>query len=85
MVSISYGLFHVLSSLTKQKKHLSFTALREMLSTHFSSLSDPREQGKCMFSQHDVIMSVFSCMYFQQPGFAEFQRQMEIMQHNNNS
>lgn len=55
-----------------------------MLSAHFSSLSDPREQGKCKFSQHDMIMSAFSCMYMQQPSFAEHQRQMEIKQHRNN-
>ena len=55
-----------------------------MLSAHSNSLPDPREQGKCQFNLHDVIMSAFSCMYFQQSNFAEFQRQMEIIEHKNN-
>lgn len=66
-----------LSSLTKQKKHLSFTALKNALSCHFNAISDPRQQGKCEFSYHDVLMSAFSCMYFQDPSLAEFQRRMK--------
>jgi len=66
-----------LSSLTKQKKHLSFTALRKALSTHFNAIDDPRQQGKCEFSYHDVLMSAFSCMYFQDPSLAQFQKRMQ--------
>ena len=73
-----------MASLTQPKKHLSFTALRKMLSTHFSSIDDPRQQSKCLFSQHDVLMSAFSCMYFQEPSFAEFQRKMAIKKHISN-
>jgi len=73
-----------LAALTHPKKHLSFTALRKMLSTYFSSIDDPRQQSKCLFTQHDVLMSAFSCMYFQEPSFAEFQRKMEIKKHISN-
>lgn len=73
-----------MASLTKQKKHLSFTALRKMFSSHINSLPDPREQGKCQFTLHDMVMSAFSSMYFQHASFAENQRQMEIKKHKNN-
>ncbi|NQY63211.1 MAG: hypothetical protein HRT38_05675 [Alteromonadaceae bacterium] len=35
------------------------------MSEHFSSIDDNRQQNKCVFSQHDVLMSAFACMYFQ--------------------
>ncbi len=66
-----------LSSLPKQKKHLSFTALRKALSSHFNTIDDPRQQSKCEFSYHDVLMSAFACMYFQEPSLAQFQLRME--------
>jgi hypothetical protein len=66
-----------LNSLTKEKKHLSFTALREALSTHFNAIDDPRQQAKCDFTFHDVLMSAFSCMYFQDPSLAQFQKRMQ--------
>jgi len=49
-----------LRSLTKQKKHLNFTALKKVLSSHFNAIDDPRQQGKCEFSYHDVLMSAFA-------------------------
>lgn len=73
-----------MSSLTKQKKHLSFTALRKALSSHFDDFHDPRQQGKCEFSYHDVLMSAFSCMYFQEPSLAHFQKRMQEEQGSNN-
>jgi hypothetical protein len=73
-----------LSSLTKQKKHLSFTALRKALSVHFNAIDDPRQQGKCEFSYHDVLMSAFSCMYFQDPSLAQFQKRMQEEQGSSN-
>ena len=73
-----------MASLTKQKKHLSFTALRTLLSEHFNALPDSRQAGKCDYSLHDVLMSAFSCMYFQEPSLAEYQRRMEQEQQQNN-
>jgi hypothetical protein len=66
-----------LNSLTKQKKHLSFTALREALSALFNAIDDPRQQTKCDFTFHDVLMSAFFCMYFQEPSLAQFQKRMQ--------
>ena len=70
--------------MTKQKKHLSFSALKDAISSYFSAIKDNREQGKCDYSQHDVLMSAFACMYFQDPSLNEFQRRMEEGQHKNN-
>ncbi len=66
-----------LNSLTQQKKQLSFTALKNALSSHFKAIDDPRQQGKCDFSYHDVLMSAFACMYFQDPSLAQFQKRMK--------
>jgi len=73
-----------LSSLTKPKKHLSFSALREVLSSYFNSIAEPEHSTKCNYSHHDVLMSAFACMYFQDPSLNEFQRQMEEERHANN-
>jgi len=66
-----------LSLLTKQKKHLSFAALKKSLSSHFNTINDPRQKGKCEFSYHDVLMSGFACMYFQDPSLVQFQNRMK--------
>lgn len=68
----------------KTKKHLKFTALRESLSECFSAISDKRQQNKCVFSQHDVLMSAFACMYFQDPSLLHFQKRLEQKYQRNN-
>jgi len=73
-----------LASLTKQKKHLSFSALRKALASHFHTIADFRESSKCDYSLHDVLMSAFSCMYFQDPSLNEFQRRLQEEKHKNN-
>jgi len=55
-----------------------------VLSSCFYAIDDPRVSAKCDYSQHDVLMSAFACMYFQDPSLNEFQRQMEQEQHANN-
>ena len=73
-----------MASLTKQKKHLSFSALTGYIKEHFSELADKRVQGKCTYSQHDVLMSAFACMYFQDPSLNQFQKRMQEDEHKNN-
>jgi len=73
-----------LAALTKQKKHLSFAALKEVLSSTFNEIKDPRNTKKCDYSQHDALMSAFACMYFQDPSLSEFQRHLQEQQHLNN-
>jgi hypothetical protein len=68
----------------KSKKHLSFGALREAMSSHFRSIPDGRQGSKCSYALHDVLMSAFSCMYFQDPSWAQFQKRMEQAHNRSN-
>jgi len=63
---------------------LSFTALREAMSASFNHIADPRQSGKCTFSQCEVLMSAFACMYFQEPSLLQYQQPLEDAQHKNN-
>tara|TARA_R110002167_G_scaffold5436_3_gene25516 strand:+ start:33024 stop:33302 length:279 start_codon:yes stop_codon:yes gene_type:complete len=36
-----------------------------------------RNKPKCTYSQHDIVMSAFACMYFQDPSFLAFQKRLE--------
>jgi hypothetical protein len=73
-----------LASLLKTKKHLNFEALRKSMAECFSSIPDPRQQGKCAYSQHDILMSAFACMYFQDPSLLHFQKRLEQKYQRNN-
>jgi len=50
----------------------------------FSAIPDPRQQGKCSYSQHDVLMSAFACMFFQDPSLLHFQKRLEQKYQRNN-
>ena len=54
------------------------------MTAHFNVIPDPRQTGKCDYNLNDVLMSAFSCMYFQEPSLLQFQQQMETQQRNNN-
>lgn len=61
----------------KQKKHLNFTALRSKLSEIFRAIPDWRESGKRKLNLHDVLMSGFACMHFQDPSLLQFQERLK--------
>jgi hypothetical protein len=69
---------------TKIKKHLGFHALRQAMSEHCKAIEDPRQSGKCNYSQHDILMSAFACMYFQDPSLLHFQQRLEKKHHRHN-
>jgi hypothetical protein len=54
------------------KKCLSFTNLRKVLSKCFNAIKDYRQINKVKHSIHDVLMSGFACMYFQDPSLLQF-------------
>lgn len=68
----------------KAKKHLSFNSLKESLSVVFNKIKDHRQINKVKHSIHDVLMSGFACMYFQDPSLLQFQKRLENVHHNNN-
>lgn len=73
-----------MTSLRKAKKQLSFEALRQSMAERFRDIPDSRQQGKCVYSQHDVLMSAFACMFFQDPSLLHFQKRLEQKHQRNN-
>jgi len=70
--------------MSNPKKHLSFTSLRQVFSNYLHGLEDERQISKCEHELHDVVMSAFACMYFQEPSLLAHQKRLEDKQHNNN-
>ena len=66
------------------KKHLGPSILRETLSERFRLIGDGRQETKTYHAMHDVCMSAFAMMFFQDPSLLQFQRRMEDEAHNNN-
>lgn len=62
---------------TPTKKHLSFSSLRVFMSKVFRKISDERQPNKIDYSLHDVLMSGFACMYFQDPSLVQFQKRLQ--------
>ncbi|MBF0319280.1 MAG: transposase family protein, partial [Nitrospirae bacterium] len=68
----------------KIKRHLSFGALRQAFSSILEQVSDHRENSKVEYSIHNVLMSAFAMMYFQDSSLLEFQKKMETGCRQNN-
>lgn len=66
------------------KKALSFTSLRKILSAVFENLPEHRQVAKVRHSLHDVFMSGFAMMHFQDPALLQFQRALEEGYRQNN-
>ena len=66
------------------KKHLSFNALRKMLSRRFLEIPDSRQETKVEHGMHDVLMSGFAMMFYQDSSLLEFQQRLEEAIHKNN-
>lgn len=66
------------------KKWLSFTALRRKMSEVFLQIPDVRCSDKTKHSLHDVLMSGFAMMYFQDPSLLQFQERMQNKSQMNN-
>lgn len=65
------------------KKHLSFTALREIIANNFRAIKDSRAANSSNRIA-DVMLSGLACMYYQSPSLLEFQRRMEKKEQRNN-
>ena len=66
------------------KKHLSFSSLRKKLSVRLENISERRQKAKIKHTIHDVFMSGFAMMYFQDPSILQFQKSLENGIRNNN-
>jgi hypothetical protein len=55
-----------------------------MLSERFLAVMDARQEAKKRHAMHDVCMSAFAMMFFQDPSLLQFQQRMEDEAHMNN-
>ena len=65
------------------KKHLSFTAIRNMIAENLATIKDTRAANNSN-TIVDVMLSGLACMYYQSPSLLEFQRKMEKKEQRNN-
>src|SRR3990172_3634418 len=74
----------MLYSVMCMQSPLSFGSLRRIISEHFLNLTDYRDTDKVSYSLHDVLMSGFAMMFFQDRSLLQFQRRLEdeIQQNN---
>jgi len=70
--------------LLHSKKHLSFSALRKLISDRVVKFEDARQQGKVEYSLHDCCQSAFAMMFFQDPSINAFQQRLQEKQQVNN-
>ena len=56
-----------------EKKHVSFSSLRDVLSGVALPLPDGRQEAKVRHRVHDAVMCAFATMYFQDPSLLQFQ------------
>ena len=66
------------------KKDLSFTALRKMLSRRFLEIPDFRQETKVKHAVHDVLMSGFAMMFYQDSSLLQFQKRLQEAINQNN-
>ena len=66
------------------KKDLSFTALRKMLSRRFLEVAEFRQETKVEHTVHDVLMSGFAMMFYQDRSLLQFQQRLQEAIHKNN-
>jgi hypothetical protein len=69
--------------LMHSKKHLSFTAIRNMIAENLVTIKDTRAANSSN-TIVDVMLSGLACMYYQSPSLLEFQRKMEKKEQRNN-
>jgi len=67
------------SNMRKPKKHLSCDSLILGLKSLFKKIKDPRskKEQECKYKLEDIGLSVFACMFFQDPSLLAFQRRMQ--------
>ncbi len=68
----------------KTPKNLTHVSLVECLSQSFMNVPDIRQEAKTNYTTHDVLMSGFACMFFQDPSLLELQKELEKVEMRNN-
>lgn len=65
-------------------RKIGFSSLRKEMSGIISKWDDHRDPKKVDIKLHDVLMSGFACMFFQEPSLLQFQKDLEEVSHANN-
>lgn len=65
-------------------RKIGFTALRRLMSGLIQRYPDYRDKKKKVIELHDVVMSGFACMFYQEPSLLQFQKELDDAQHTNN-
>ncbi len=65
-------------------KHLSFQSLRHCLTLLFRDILERRQKKNIQHTIHDVVMSGFAMMFFQDPSMLQFQRRLREDQGSDN-
>lgn len=63
---------------------IGFSALRKSMSRIIRHWDDHRDPKKIDIALHDVVMSGFACMVYQEPSLLQFQKNLEDSVHENN-
>ena len=66
------------------KTHLSFSALRKLISDRVSALEDIRQEAKVRYEIHDCCLSAFAMMFFQDRSLLAFQKRLKEASHQDN-
>lgn len=66
------------------QKSLRFGSLRKIISNRFLDIIDWRDSDKVTYIMHDVLMSGFAMMFFQDSSLLQFQRRLESSIQKNN-
>ena len=63
---------------------IGFSQLLKEMSRVIRNWNDIRDDKKIKINLHDVVMSGFACMFYQEPSLLQFQKNLEEMLHSNN-
>jgi hypothetical protein len=66
------------------KKHLSFSALRKLISKRVLEIEDIRQSSKVEHELHDCCLNAFAMMFFQDPSTNSFQKRLQDIKQANN-
>ncbi len=66
------------------KKHLSFSGLRNLVSNRALEIEDIRQDSKIKHNLHDCCLNAFAMMFFQDPSMNSFQERLQDIKNENN-
>jgi hypothetical protein len=84
IVNLDFNIPFMLNFIICMLKSLTFGSLRKKISNRFLDILDRRDGDSVTHAMHDVLMSGFAMMFFQDGALLQFQRRLENAIHKNN-